>query len=69
MPRYIKDSTMSNYINGLKNGTRYRESGLVHVPLRAFHLSSVGGRVWSNKRSIALALAISETDPKQTFNV
>jgi hypothetical protein len=29
MPRYIKDSTMSNYINGLKNGTRYRESGLV----------------------------------------
>jgi hypothetical protein len=21
---------MSNYINGLKNGTRYRESGLVH---------------------------------------
>jgi hypothetical protein len=30
MPRYIKDSTMSNYINGLKNGTRYRESGLVH---------------------------------------
>ena len=32
MPRYIKDSTMSNYINRLKEGTRYRESGLVHCP-------------------------------------
>jgi hypothetical protein len=31
IPRYIKDSTMSNYINGLKNGTRYRESDLVQV--------------------------------------
>jgi hypothetical protein len=29
MPRYIKDSTMSIYIDGLKDGTRYRESGLV----------------------------------------
>ena len=35
MPRYIKDSTMSNYINGLKNGTRYRESGLVHCPRKS----------------------------------
>jgi hypothetical protein len=41
IPRYIKDSTMSNYINGLKNGTRYRESGLVLVLLGVFHLSSV----------------------------
>ena len=32
MPRNIEDSTMSIYINGLKDGTRYRESGLVLVP-------------------------------------
>ncbi len=35
MPRYIKDSTVSIYINGLKDGTRYRESGLVLVPISA----------------------------------
>jgi hypothetical protein len=35
IPRYIKDSTMSNYINELKNGTRYRESGLVHGHIAA----------------------------------
>jgi hypothetical protein len=29
MPRNIEDSTMSIYINGLKDGNRYRESGLV----------------------------------------
>ena len=37
MPRYIKDSTMTNYINGLKNGTRYRESGLVLGSRAALH--------------------------------
>jgi hypothetical protein len=31
---------MSNYINGLKNGTRYRESGLVLVP-KADYLAEV----------------------------
>ena len=36
MPRYIEDSTMSLYINGLKDGTRYRESGLVLVPKAAY---------------------------------
>jgi hypothetical protein len=30
-PRNIEDSTMSIYIDGLKDGTRYRESGLVLV--------------------------------------
>jgi hypothetical protein len=35
MPRYIKGSTVSIYINGLKDGTRYRESGLVLVPISA----------------------------------
>jgi hypothetical protein len=29
MPRNIEDGTVSIYINGLKDGTRYRESGLV----------------------------------------
>jgi hypothetical protein len=32
MPRNIEDGTMSIYINGLKDGARYRESGLVLVP-------------------------------------
>ena len=35
MPRNIEDGTVSNYINGLKDGTRYRESGLVQVPFAA----------------------------------
>jgi hypothetical protein len=29
MPRNIEDGTVSIYINELKDGTRYRESGLV----------------------------------------
>jgi hypothetical protein len=29
MPRNIEDSTMSIYINALKDGTRYRESSSV----------------------------------------
>ena len=29
MPRYIEDSAVSIYIGGPKDGTRYRESGLV----------------------------------------
>ena len=35
---------MSNYINGLKNGTRYRESGLVHVPTAAVQIYFLNGR-------------------------
>jgi hypothetical protein len=32
MPRNIEDGTVSIYINELKDGTRYRESGLVLWP-------------------------------------
>jgi len=35
MPRNIEDGTVSVYINELKDSTRYRESGLVHVPRTA----------------------------------
>jgi hypothetical protein len=35
MPRNIEDGTVSIYINELKDGTRYRESGLVLVPVGA----------------------------------
>jgi hypothetical protein len=45
MPRYIKDSTMSIYIDGLKNGTRYRESGLVLVVIAAIRLSKIDRRL------------------------
>jgi hypothetical protein len=31
VPRNIEDGTVSIYINGLKDGTRYRESGLALV--------------------------------------
>ncbi|MFT5504916.1 MAG: hypothetical protein ACI845_003631 [Gammaproteobacteria bacterium] len=33
MPRNIEDGTVSIYINGLKDGARYRESGLVHCQI------------------------------------
>jgi hypothetical protein len=35
MPRNIEDGTVSIYINELKDGTRYRESGLVQNKLSA----------------------------------
>ncbi|MFT5659225.1 MAG: hypothetical protein ACI9KN_002508, partial [Gammaproteobacteria bacterium] len=42
MPHNIEDGTMSIYINGLKDGARYRESGLVpgHKPGVPFHFSN-----------------------------
>jgi hypothetical protein len=52
MPRYIKDSTMSNYINGLKNGTRYRESGLVHGHLAVISTIKRNDRFAENRNYV-----------------
>jgi hypothetical protein len=44
MPRNIEDGTVSIYINELKDGTRYRESGLVlgHLAVIQSNCRNVG---------------------------